>query len=109
VKLPLWKKIISVTHLKDFNIFYNYPNPFNSNTQFIFNVTERNFKVIEITIYDILGRTLKKLIPLHLTTGLNKIPWDGTDALGNPISSGLYIAKLKGWDEVKVRKILLIR
>lgn len=104
---------IEVNHLEDqlenFNLFQNYPNPFNSGTQFIFNVHSNKIKNIEIIIYDILGRKIKKLKSLQLTIGLNKVSWDGTDNFGNQVSSGLYIAKLKGGDKIKVKKLLLIR
>ena len=98
-----------IAQSENFNIFYNYPNPFNSSTQFIFNTDKKNSKEVEIIIYDILGRAMKQINPGHLTTGLNKIIWDGTDNSGNQVATGMYIAKLKGGDTVRFKKLLLIR
>lgn len=99
----------SSKRLEKFSLFQNYPNPFNSETKFIFKVDKKNINNIEIIIHDISGRKMKHLRPMQLTTGLNKVSWDGTDNFGNQVSSGLYVAKLKGGDKIKVKKLLLIR
>ncbi|MCD4693059.1 MAG: T9SS type A sorting domain-containing protein, partial [Calditrichales bacterium] len=99
----------TVSYLDNFTIFQNYPNPFNSSTNFLFNINGGEIKNIEITIYDILGRELKRINHGHLITGINKVSWNGTDKFGNPVSSGLYIAKLKGGDKALVKKLLIIR
>ncbi len=99
----------TVTSLDDFNIFKNYPNPFNSNTVFEFYINRRRIKNIEITIYDILGRKIKQINSGNLITGVNKVFWNGTDNFGTPVPSGLYIAKLKRGDKALIKKLLLIR
>ncbi len=99
----------SDNHLENFNIFYNYPNPFNSSTHFIFNVNEKDIKNIEITIYDLLGRKLKQIDIGQINLGINNVSWNGLDKNGKQVSSGLYIAKLKGGNKVKMKKLLLIR
>lgn len=108
-KVTSIEKNNSVNHLKNFNLFYNYPNPFNSSTHFIFTVNETEIKNIEITIYDILGRKIKQIDVGHINLGINNVSWNGLDNFGKQVPSGLYIIKLKGSDKIKVKKLLLIR
>lgn len=65
------------------------PNPFNSTTS----IRCSNLKGGDIEIYDFAGRLVKTLI-----TGGGKdgtITWDGTDATGSAVSSGIYFAGAK--------------
>jgi hypothetical protein len=107
-----------VTHLKDnvdniivedFTLFKNYPNPFNSGTNFTFKIPPGTIDQGYIKIYDILGKEVVNLDILNINQGINKYRWDGTDMFKNPLPSGLYIAKLKGGDIVLYKKIILLR
>lgn len=69
----------------------NYPNPFNSTTNFIISVPiELRSKSKEINIYDLKG---EKIFTLNASEKLNA-SWDGKDLTGNPVSTGIYYYQL---------------
>ena len=73
----------------------NYPNPFNASTVINFNILPMND--IELSIYDINGRLIKKLLDKYITSynsqGINVI-WDGKNENGIHVPSGTYIYSL---------------
>jgi len=69
----------------------NYPNPFNSSTNFFINIPSFvKGKQMNINIYDINGRLVRN-IPVMKSTTLN---WDGKDEDGIAMSSGIYLYNL---------------
>lgn len=93
--------------LYKFELYNNYPNPFNPKTTIKFSTPE--LQKIELTVYDILGKKVKTLISKKLPAGKYKTQWDGTNSTGNPVASGLYIYKLKGENRSITKKMLLVR
>jgi len=71
----------------------NYPNPFSEDTLFIFELSHEAEEV-NISIYTINGRLIKKLTNLLGFKGYNEIFYDGRDENGNPISNGVYFYKI---------------
>ena len=67
----------------------NYPNPFNPTTQIKYDLTED--AMVSITIYDILGRSIRSLLNTTQSAGYRFIQWDATNNLGEPLSAGMYI------------------
>jgi hypothetical protein len=76
-----------------------YPNPFNTKVR----IDYSNVKGGEIHIYDISGRLIRFLQVKDKNEG--QVIWDATDGLGQPIASGIYIAKarlLNGFNTTKL-------
>jgi len=73
---------------------YNYPNPFNSNTYFVFqhNLAQIN---AEIKIYTIAGRCIKTIKQYGISDRYVRIFWDGKDENYNNIANGVYFYKVK--------------
>ncbi|MCF7807314.1 MAG: T9SS type A sorting domain-containing protein [Candidatus Marinimicrobia bacterium] len=70
-----------------------YPNPFNPNTTITYDLPEDSH--VNLTIYDVTGREVVKLLDEEQPSGHYEVGWNGTDALGNPVSTGLYFARLQ--------------
>jgi len=87
---------------------YNYPNPFNDITYFVFdhNKPENSFD-IEVRIFNINGQHVRTLWHYSVAQGLtiNPIEWDGTDAGGSKIGSGIYIYRMYVTDEQGTRSV----
>ena len=85
----------------------NYPNPFNSTTQFIF-VNQHQPQQATIEIFDIGGRLVwcKKIVA---STGENRINWRGIDLVGKIAPSGLYFSRLIISQKISRGKCLIIR
>ncbi len=84
-----------------------YPNPFNPVTSLDYTIpiTGR----IKIFIVDILGREIAELQNGILASGHYKIIWNGTNRLGNSVSSGTYFAVMKYGEKTKVQKLLFLK
>jgi len=77
--------------------FYNYPNPFSTETPFAFNLTGATVpEELRIKIYTVAGRLVRDLSAQDGTmrTGLNRIPWDGRDEDGDALANGTYLYKV---------------
>ena len=76
-----------------FLLYQNYPNPFNPSTTIsYFLPSESNVK---IEIYDVTGRTIKTFTVNPQPKGGHKVVWDGTNANGVKVSTGIYIYRFE--------------
>ncbi len=91
-----------------FELSQNYPNPFNPNTEIKFSIpTSGN---VSLTIFDSLGRKVKDLIENKFySQGWHSIEWDGKNSNGISVSSGTYFYKLKFGNNIKTKKMILLR
>lgn len=86
----------------------NYPNPFNDETNIKF-FLERTASV-SMTIYNIAGQKIGKLVENNVTPGYHQVTWDGKDQDGHRQASGIYFYQLQ-IDGVSVdsRRMVLLR
>jgi len=90
----------------EFCIFQNYPNPFNPSTEIIYELPTSNR--VEISIYDINGRLVRKLVDRYEEAGKKSVIWDGRDGSGRRVSSGIYVCRMKfGKGRIKSIKMIL--
>ncbi len=71
---------------------YAYPNPYNSTTVISYALPE--YALIELKIYDIMGHEVITLVNGFVNAGFKSMRWDGTDASGQPVPSGMYFYRL---------------
>ena len=91
----------------NFELYKNYPNPFNPQTKIIFGIPHE--ADIRITIYDILGRKMKEFNYENLNAGKHSITWNAKDDFTNNVAPGIYFCQLKsntGYTET-IKMILL--
>ena len=72
----------------------NTPNPFNPSTRIEF-VLPRDMQVT-LDIYNILGQHVRTLVNGVRHAGSNAVTWDGRDASGTSVASGVYIYRIEG-------------
>jgi hypothetical protein len=84
------------------------PNPFNLSTEVSFESREPGLVTMEI--YDVSGRCVR-MVPIgHVERGLHHARWDGRDASGADVASGVYFVHLRGSDgECQRAKAVLLR
>ena len=73
---------------------YNFPNPMQDNTNFIF---QHNFDEplsATINIYTVSGRLIKELNKNNITDKFVSLEWNGLDSDGDAIANGTYIYKV---------------
>jgi hypothetical protein len=89
--------------------FEQRPNPFDPKT----GPTELNFILTEsgevsLTIYDAMGREIRTLIDATLEKGQHTVRWDGKDANGSFVASGVYVCRLSNESHVaSIRKVVV--
>lgn len=74
------------------------PNPFNPVTDIRFTLSEPAH--VRIAVYDLKGRKVADLVDAVYPQGENNAAWEGRDASGRRVSSGVYFAHMQdgaGW------------
>jgi hypothetical protein len=77
----------------DYILKQNYPNPFNPATCIEYTIPVRSN--VKITIYNILGETVKSLVNNVKPAGAYSIRWNGLNNSGNSAASGIYICQMQ--------------
>ncbi len=93
---------------RDIQLLQNSPNPFNTGTVISFEIASGDNR-FELAIYDIQGRKVLTLAAGTRTPGTHTVNWDGTDASGAPVSSGVYIYRLSAGSTNIARKLIHIK
>jgi glucuronoarabinoxylan endo-1,4-beta-xylanase len=88
-----------------FELAQNFPNPFSSITEIPYSLNK--LSDVQITIYDILGREIKKFVVGKQNSGSYNILWDGRNSVGKRVANGIYFCRLQTEDESQVRKMIL--
>jgi len=83
------------------------PNPFGIGTRFSFGLDRES--AVRMTVYDILGRRVRVLTDGSLGSGSHDVTWDGADANGLPLPSGVYLVRLERNGGSETRKVTRIR
>jgi len=87
-----------------FELGQSYPNPFSSSTAIPYQLKKGSD--VEVTIYDLLGKEVRKFFVGSQTAGSHHILWDGRNNFGKRVASGIYFYKLQAGDESQVRKMI---
>mgnify|MGYP001156952151 FL=1 len=98
---------IDVNVVTEFNLLTNYPNPFNPAT--IISYVVEFDSHIKLDVFNLNGRLVNSLVNDFYTSGSYTSSWDGTDANGNHVGSGLYLLVYESNGEISSRKITLMR
>jgi agmatine deiminase len=81
------------------------PNPFNSITSISFNLDESS--KTNLIVYNLQGQMVIKLSDQNYTSGKHEIQWDGKNASGNKLPSGVYLLKLATDRGVDLKKLIV--
>ncbi|MBN2000751.1 T9SS type A sorting domain-containing protein [candidate division KSB1 bacterium] len=90
-----------------YNLEQNYPNPFNLTTQIHYAVASDGF--LFITIYNMSGQTINQLYAGHQIAGYHSLVWDGRNASGQVVPSGVYLCHMKSGDFEKTIEMILTK
>jgi len=85
----------------------NYPNPFNPSTTISYNLPYQD--EVSIGIYNIKGQLVRQLIDGIQPEGYYEAVWDGKDASGKHVSSGIYYTRLQACGKTLNKKMLMLK
>ena len=90
-----------------FALHQNYPNPFNPVTTLRYDLPED--ALVNITIYDIMGRSIRSLVNSNQSAGYRSIQWNATNNHGEPVSAGVYLYTIQAGDYSQTKKMVLLK
>jgi hypothetical protein len=88
-------------------LFAARPNPFNPETSIGYFLDKDG--VIELSVYDVSGRLVRTLVSGQVPAGEHVAAWDGRDAHGNHVASGVYLYRLSAGDVLEARRMVLVK
>jgi hypothetical protein len=91
----------------EFALSQNYPNPFNPTTTLKYDLPED--AMVNITIYDMMGRVVKTMVNTQQNAGYKSIQWNATNNAGQQISAGLYLYTIEAGDFRQTKKMILLK
>lgn len=94
-----------------FSLSQNYPNPFNPTTTISFDIpgTPGGKQKVSITISDIRGRQVVRLVDAEYEPGSHRVIWNGRDEEGRSVPSGIYLYTLHSGGHVSTKKMVLLK
>ncbi|MEZ5064429.1 MAG: Ig-like domain-containing protein [bacterium] len=88
----------------------NRPNPVRGGSTTIqFSINESMPEDLDLRIVDSTGRLVRRWDLAGISRGPHAISWDGRDATGIPVSSGVYFYRLAGNGREASRKLVVLR
>ena len=87
---------------KEFVLFQNYPNPFNPSTRIKYSVPQS--EIVQIKVYDILGKEIKTLLNENRDGGIYEIEFNASN-----LPSGVYFYQLSAGNYVEIKKMVIIK
>ena len=92
---------------KVFSVSPNYPNPFNPSTTIRYQLPVASNA--ELVIYNLLGSKVRTLLTGKKEAGSYEVEWDGTNDVGVPVTSGVYVYRFTAGSYQMVRKMILVK
>jgi hypothetical protein len=98
---------IEVAAPETYVLHQNYPNPFNPTTNLSFPLPKGGD--VTLTIYNLLGQPVRKLVHEQRAAGTHTVVWDGRNENGEQVPSGVYHYRLQAGSFVETKKMLLMK
>jgi gluconolactonase len=85
-----------------FELFPNFPNPFNPTTAINYQLAENSF--VSLKVYDLLGREIRTLVSGMQRSGAHTIKFDGSN-----LASGVYLYRLSAQNGAETKEMVLLK
>ena len=97
--------------LTSYNLYQNYPNPFNPSTIIRYQIPKPG--LVQLKVYDILGRDAATLVNEYQTAGEHSVQFSADDKQQTTnhrqFSSGVYFSLLRSGDYISIKKMVLLK
>jgi hypothetical protein len=85
----------------------NHPNPFNPITTIAYDLPKAG--MVHLVVYDVSGRVVNQLVRQNQPAGHYDLVWDGRNASGAVVASGVYFYRLVAGSFVHTRKMVMLK
>jgi hypothetical protein len=92
---------------QEYTLEQNYPNPFNPATEIEYSIPMRSDVVI--SVFNVLGQHVRSLFEGKRAAGTYQVVWDGKGDDGLPVATGVYLYRLQVDNQIKAKKMLLLK
>lgn len=104
---PIVQSVTSIKKIEgfvpnNFELFQNFPNPFNPSTSIRYSVPKSSY--VNLTVYDMNGREVENLVSQNHTEGIYEVSFDAKN-----LASGVYFYKLETPSFSVVKKMSFIK
>jgi len=107
IRIPQQKNPKPTTIPAELEILPNIPNPFTDSTLIRFGIPAE--MEVKVAIYDLLGREIVILHDGLTIAGYHDVAWDGKDAVGRSVKSGMVFYQIRTPMKTVTEKMLLMR
>ena len=107
VSVPCYATGADDTPVPRTTLHQNYPNPFNPTTVVSFDLAAPGR--VRLDVFDVAGRLVATLIDGVRAAGPSQTTWNGRDANGQPVSSGVYFYRLLAGGTSQTKKMVLLK
>jgi len=90
-----------------FAVNQNYPNPFNPTTEISFSLPASS--KVEISIYNLLGQSVRTVIDEQMPAGNHTVTWDGRNSSGGTVASGVYFYRVQTQFGAETKKMIMLK
>ena len=107
--------MVEVSTPKMFDLSQNYPNPFSQIPRFAGNpMTQIQYQLpqavrVTLSIYNMLGQEVRKLVDMQQPAGYHTAIWDGRDNAGRILPSGVYHYRIQAGSFTVTKKMLMAK
>ena len=79
--------------ISEYALSQNYPNPFNAQTTISYAIPTASH--VSLKVFNVLGEEVRTLVDADQQANTYQVTWDGRDAGGKQVASGVYFCKLQ--------------
>jgi hypothetical protein len=84
-----------------------YPNPFSSNATLPYSLKDE--QTVRFDIYSVKGQLIRSYGSEHKAAGNHSLSWDGKDANGKEVTSGVYFYRMSAGKYTATRKLMFVK
>ena len=84
-----------------------WPNPARGATSVQFDLARG--ALVQVLVYDVSGRRVRRLVWGALAAGRHDVPWDGRDDGGGAVASGVYLIRIVASGSVTTQRLTSLR
>ncbi len=107
VAVRAWQSVSDIPEASDVLSLTAAPNPFNPRVAIRWNQPEAG--PVELAVYDLRGRLVRRLVTGDRPAGSGVVSWDGRDDAGHGMAAGIYLARIKTSAGRELLKLTLVR
>lgn len=94
-----------VIEIGDFNLYQNFPNPFNPSTKIKFSLERKGLVILQV--FDVLGKEVSTLVNEEKSPGLYEVEFGKQNTTN--LHNGIYFCKLQVDGKSFIRKMILLK